>query len=153
MNVNALSKKKRRKAATQSENDSVKPVIINALKGCIIGPITGLVMILVMSAAACRTKDPASLVPYLSYAALLISAFAAGFSAVKINRHDGMLCGAITGTVYRIFIFVCSLFFSSDSSAELGFGISLGLRSVVILASVLGALLGEEKKQKKRKRR
>ncbi len=153
MDLSVQSKKKKRKTArtSASENDSLKPIVQNSLKGLAAGLASALPLLLIMSAVAYRTPDPASLVSLLSYVALLFGAFAAGFASAKINQNNGMLCGIITGAVYLIFVFLVSLFLHNSSNTDTSFILSLGLRSIVILASVLGGCLGEKKEKKARR--
>ena len=156
MNRTVSAKRKKRTAAKSgAEGESVRPVFLNAIKGCAVGIGSAVLLLLAASAFAMSTPDPASLAGALSYAVLLIGALVCGIATAKINAGDGMLCGIMSGSLYLVFIFLVSLFLHDAEKEHANFMLSLGLRSVSVLCAIIGACMADKKakKPKRRKRR
>ncbi len=147
-------KKKRTTPRVSSDSDSVKPVFLCTLKGFAVGIASALPLLLAACAIAMNTADPASFAGPLSYLVLLAGALIGGFASAKLNGGDGMLCGIMCGALYLAFVFLVSLFLHNTEREHTSFILSLGLRSVTILSSMIGGSIasGSASKPKKRKR-
>lgn len=71
----------------------------NSLIGAGIGIGAALILLLVFCAVLTKCGDPARLVPAAAAAARFIGAAAAGFSAARFNRENGLVTGALSGGV------------------------------------------------------
>lgn len=147
----SLQKKKRARPNGNAERDGTRPVFVNSLKGLAAGIVSAILILLVMCAVAMKTPDPAALARPLSFASLLFSALIAGFVSAKLSS-GGALCGVICGAMYLAFVFAVSLFVRGGGQTNLF--VSLALRLAAFPATVLGAIIGDrkEKKPKRRKR-
>ena len=154
MNHTVSAKRKKRPAVKSStDGDSVRPVFLNALKGCTIGICSAIPLLLAACALAMSTADPAALTGPLSYAVLLVGAFIGGIASTKINGSDGMLCGIMSGALYLLFVFLVSLFLHNAEKEHANFILSLGLRSVTVLSAIIGACMADKKSKKPKKRK
>ena len=149
----SANKKKRTIHKSSADNDSVKPVFMNALKGCAIGIVSALLMLLAACAIAMSSEDPASLAGPISYVVLLSGSFVGGIASAKLNGSDTMLCGIMCGALYLGFVLIVSLFIHSTDSKSSSFILSLGLRSVSILSAIVGACISDKKAKKAKKRK
>ena len=82
----------------------------NSLIGAGIGIGAALILLLVFCAVLTKCGDPARLVPAAAAAARFIGAAAAGFSAARFNRENGLVTGALSGGFYALLIPLAVLF-------------------------------------------
>ena len=82
----------------------------NSLIGAGIGIGAALILLLVFCAVLTKCGDPARLVPAAAAVARFIGAAAAGFSAARFNRENGLVTGALSGGVYALLIPLASAF-------------------------------------------
>ena len=135
---------------TDREDDSL---LSSALKNGLIAlaafAVTGAILIFGATAAAYATPDPMSLVPALSLAALLLSAFAGGFVSSKKTMEAPLLCGIVTGGMITLFSILLSLILRELPTSGFEFWQSAALHSATVIFSVLGAFAGNVRKKKK----
>ena len=127
-----------------------RQTFINALKGGAIGIAVATGLLFAFNFIALSTDDPDMLLSVLAHAARFTGAAAAGFSASRMNRENGLINGALGGVVYSLPILLISAF--SEGSFSFFFSILLTLLSVAISAvfGLLG-LPGEKSGRARRK--
>lgn len=105
--------------------------------------------VLVASAIAFATKDPASLCEKFALVTLALSSVICGWISSKVTG-DAMLSGAIVGAALSLFLALVSIIFFKSS---LGVGKSFVYHLVVVALSVLGSFLGRKKNNVRRYKR
>ena len=76
-----------------------------------------------------------------------------GFFSAKFNRGSALLCGLLNGAMLLATIFLVSLCFGGVHSADRSLGLSVGLRGIALLLSVLGAMIATHKRPPKKRKR
>ena len=97
----------------------------NSLIGAGIGIGAALILLLVFCAVLTKCGDPARLVP----------AAAAGFSAARFNRENGLVTGALSGGFYALLIPLAAAF--SDGEFRI-----LPLLLVCLICTAISAVCG-----------
>lgn len=129
-------------------------ILPSTLRGYLISLAIGTAMTLAFSFIVYSLADPNRYILPVSFCILYISSLLGGFFAAKINRGSALLCGLLNGAMLLVTMFLLSLGFSGTYSADRSLGLSVGLRGVAALLSVLGAMIATHKRpQKKRKRK
>ena len=128
-------------------------ILSSSLRGLAAALILGLVLLIAISAIVYTTDDPTRFVIPAAFTVLYISFFGGGLIAARSNRGSALLCGGLTSLMLLALLFVASLFVSPSLSADFGIPMSLGLRGIAMVVSLIGAFLGAgEKKSKKKKK-
>lgn len=135
---------------------SVKALIINSLFGTLVGLLSLVLCIILMSTVCLLPDNPHIFIIPLCFFSMYSSAFFGGFAAVKRNRGGALLCGALCGAALLIAVWLIS------ACIGLGFGISSSgtgamiYRLIILPVSCVGSLFGNSssgKKARKPKRR
>ena len=129
--------------------DTVK----SSFMGCGAAIVVALLLWFVSAAVAYANADPDTFVGTFGLATSYISAIAAGFVSVRINKRNALVCGLMSGTAFALLLFLVSRFFDESYSSGYSLPISIALRASTLLMSVLGAFIGIHKKSKPRRRR
>ncbi len=153
--MNRTTKKRRTKTFGSSlPKTKTSGIFRSTLRGYLFSLAIGAVMTLVLSVAVYSLADPGRYITPVSFCILYISSLFGGFLSVKFNRGSALLCGLLSAAMWLVTMLLLSLFFSGAYSADRSLGLSVGLRGVLALLSVLGAMIGTYKgTQKKRKRK
>lgn len=107
----------------------------NSLIGAGIGIGAALILLLVFCAVLTKCGDPARLVPVAAAVARFIGAAAAGFSAARFNRENGLVTGALSGGFYALLIPLAAAF--SDGEFRI-----LPLLLVCLICTAISAVCG-----------
>jgi len=126
-------------------------IFVCSLKGLAAAFLSAAVLLLLFSFALARSSDPMKLLTLFAYAAMLVSAFIGGYTAVRFNGSDGLLCGALTGGLYAVLLVLVSIFIPSEGGC--GALCVLGMMLLVIAFSAVGGILGLPKQASPEKRR
>jgi len=124
----------------------------NTLKALLVavGSVTALLFIL--SYVSYKSPDPDKFLSLFAYAALLIGAVLCGAVSSRINKKDGLICGALTGALYSLLLLmgsaICGM---GDSFNPL---LTLVVCAVsVLISSVFGILFVPKDSSMKKRRR
>ncbi len=146
--------KKVQKRKNRAEEDKG---IISAVKSSFIGTGIALVVALLLclsaAGAAYSGDDPNSLTGAFGLVSLYISAFVAGFAAVKINGSEALICGTFSGCLLSLVLVVISLFFGNEYSTGYSVPLMLVLRMAAVLMALLGAFAALHKSKTGHKRK
>ena len=127
-------------------------ILACSLRGLIASVFCLAILLFPISAIVYASADPNHYVIPASLLILYVSSLVGGFSAAKLNRGSALLCGILTGLLYLAILIPCSLLIDPTLSSDPGVALSLGLKGILLVVSVLGALIGVTNK-KKRKRK
>ena len=125
----------------------------STLRGYALSLVIGGALTLVLSALVYSLADPNRYLTPVAFCILYISALFGGFLSARFNRGSALLCGLLNAALLLVTMLAVSLLFDGSYSADHSPGLSVGLRGVAALLSVLGAGIGAHKKQTKRKRK
>ena len=141
------------KKKNSAELSGASAVIRSGFIGAGVAALLSVVLLFVATLIAYSTEDPDSMTGALGLAASCISAMAAGFCSVRINRQSALVCGAFSGFLLAFFFFLISLFFDASAASGLPIFATLGLRGAMIVMSVLGAYAGLHRGAGKRRKK
>ena len=97
---------------------------------------TALLSVTALAALAGNTPDPASLVPWLSAAALALSSLAGGITAGLCKRESAVLRGLLWGVLLSALLYVVGF-----AAGDIGGAAECLLRIIPIPVSALGGVL------------
>ena len=123
-----------------------------ALKAFLITLAVGAGSLLLFSLGAYFFPDPDPLIRPLALLAAAITAFVGGIVAGKIHGNAPFVCGATNGLLLLALMILLSLPFH-QLAAGYSAWISLLLHAAVLLLSVVGAVVGIQKRAPRRRRR
>lgn len=151
-----ISKKQGRARGHSGLTDTVKSVgprgiLPSSLRGLAAALVCGVILLFVAAAIVYSTNDPNRYVVPTALTVLYISCFVGGFVATKCNQGAALICGGLTAMLLLILLFVASLPLSPSLSAEHSIPLSVGLRGIAVVFSLMGALAGSKEKKKSRK--
>lgn len=118
------------------------PVLIGAGIGAVV-----ILLFLILFSLILTIQDfgPSAVVP-MSTACVGLGAFAAGFSASKINGKNGMATGTLSGAVLFVLFLLVSLIISGGAISLISFFRLI----IMLLTSAIGGILGINLKRKKK---
>ena len=129
-----------------SADTSIAGAFRAAIFAMIFVPIMGVIFLLIATLVGYRSTDPLALIPYLSLAALGLTALLGGLISARRKRGHPLLSGLLCGLLINLLLLSISLFFGDEvkSAWSLGFTspVQWGLHATVALLSLLGAKLG-----------
>ena len=136
----STSRKKRR----PTDNTDLFSVLCkNAAIGTAISLLCAVALMLVGSLVCLRSDDPLKLILPIGLGTLYLSALAGGIVTVRRHGKKALLCGALCGLFLFVFFLGISLFFRGEGAFS--FLVTLLLRLLTILFSILGAFLGQKR--------
>lgn len=141
---------KKKRAA---ELEGASAIVRSGFIGAGVAALVALVLLFVATLVAYSGEDPDSMTGALGLAVSGLSAMSAGFCAVRINKRDALVCGALSGALLAFLFFFVSLFFSPSHSSGYPLAATLGLRGAMVVLSILGAYIGLHRGTPKRGRR
>lgn len=114
--------------------------MISSAIGTGIGAICSSVMLFLMAAILAIGNIPPALILPMAMATLAIGAFASGIIAAKLGKSKGIICGAVSGIIFFVLVWIRGAIVGST------FGIELIIKAVIIiLSSALGGIIGINK--------
>lgn len=123
---------------------------ISSLKGLAIAFFTAALLLFAFALFLVRSDDPMKMLALFAYAAMFVGGFAGGYTAVRFNGSDGIVCGALTGGLYAIIIVFVSLFIPGDGCGAL---CKVVVALSVTAVSAIGGFAGLPKRTSPEKRR
>lgn len=122
-----------------------KKLIKGVFFGAVIGSLIIMILMILCSIVILQTGMlPDGILEYVILAFIGIGSLIAGYIAARIYRKNGLIIGAITGFVIFLILFISGVSQISD-----GIGIMTLLKfAVTLLPSVLGGILGVNKREK-----
>lgn len=121
-------------------NLNVKKLMISSAIGTGIGAVCSSVMLFLMAAILAIGNIPPAVILPMATATLAIGAFASGIIAAKLGKSKGIICGAFSGIIFFILVWISGAIVGST------LGIELIIKAVIIiLSSALGGIIGINK--------
>lgn len=127
-------------------------LLSSILRGLLASLIGCLALLLLTSFVVYTTADPNRYVIPASLTVLYTGCFLGGLVCSVSYKKAPLICGLAVSALFLLLLFCLSFFISPTLSAEHSLPLSIGLRGIAILISVLGALLGAKKKRRKNKK-
>lgn len=130
-------------------NNSINEINKKLFKGVFFGILTGSLIITILmmlsSIIILQTGSlPGDILSYVVLVFIGIGSLLGGYIAGRIYKKNGLIIGAVTGVISFLILFL-----SGISNISEGIGIMTMLKLVVtIIPSMLGAILGVNKKEK-----
>ncbi len=155
MPKNNLPTRRCQHAITRKERDETpffKKVISSALISSMATILSSLFILSIFSILALKSPDPLSIIPVFGLISLMISMFIGGYICSKSVKSSPMICGIASGAITTAMTFILSLILTGIPSSGYGFFIIITLHASAILFSVLGALTGNIKIKKNKRR-
>lgn len=126
------------------------PILHATLRGLLLSLLFLLTFLAVGATVALQSEDPTSLIPPISYAALLSSALFSGVCCARTRGKQGLLCGLLSGGLWLCLFALGFFLFSPEGESE---PLSLLLLlPVLFLLSVFGGIIGGAKRVRGRGR-
>ena len=139
-----------------SSHGSGKRLLISSVFGAVTGILIFILLVLISSAFCMIPESPHAFIAPLCIFSVYSSAFFSGFAAVKRNGSSALLCGALSGVILMLTVWLASatlgLFLGITTSGASAFIFKL----LIVPVSCVGALIGvgqskDKKKKGKRK--
>ena len=122
--------------------------IKSLLFGGVSGLVFGLLLLSVFAAILAFTSIPDTVTDVFVYAAVALSAFAAGFSALRMIKADGLVNGLIAGAVFFLLHAAMGLCFGDDGLSKfLTFG------AIELPLGALGGIISVNLKSKRTRKK
>ena len=128
-------------------------ILHSTLHGYLLSLAIGAAMTVLLSALVYSLDDPNRYLAPVAFCILYVVALFGGFLSAKFNRGSALLCGLLNAALLLLTMLAASLLFDGRYSADRSVGLSVGLRGLAALISVVGAMIGTHKKEIKRKRK
>ena len=122
-----------------------KKLIKSTVFGVIIGCLVTMIITLIAAVVFLKSgKMPGDILGYITLAFLGIGSLAGGYVSARIYKSSGIMCGAAVGVPMFIITFVVGM-----TSFSGNIGIMLLLKfAVIMLAAIIGGILGVNKKDR-----
>ena len=131
--------------------DEDEPIFTRAMRGSLSGLVSfvaaGLVLISCAAAVAFTRPAPDTLITPLALVALLLSAFAGGFTTVRRAGNSPMLCGILCGGVITVFTMIAALILRGVTGSGYELWQAAILHGATVLFSTLGSFAGNAKRK------
>ena len=131
--------------------DEDKPIFTRAMRSSLAGLVSfvcaGLVLISCATAVVFTRSDPNALITPLALVALLLSAFAGGFTTVRRTGSSPMLCGILCGGVITVFTMIAGLVLRGVTGSDYELWQAAILHGATVLFSTLGSFAGNAKRK------
>lgn len=117
---------------------NLEKFLISIFVGTGIGIISSVILIFLLAAALSIGNVPAMLFSPLTVIILALGGFTGGFASSRISKEKGIFCGAASGTVYFLLVYISGAFFEYS-----GFGTAALIKAIMIIISgSLGGIIG-----------
>lgn len=135
------------------EKGSFLEIVKSALFALPVTLIIGAILLVITAFIAYSASDPDAIIDPLSVSVLMLSAVLGGFVASRRCGHAAVVCGAVSGVLFCIALFIVSLCFGEETCETLAPRISqlasLCLKLAVVALEVLGAVIAQVLTQKR----
>ena len=148
-----VKKKNNRRTLSEGNENSFPELLKNSSIGAGIGLIAAVLFLFIGTGVCYVSNDPTALITPVGVAVLYLSAFIGGMIAKRLNKTSALFCGGICGCLLTVFFWFLTLFFNHTDSDIFSFPLSLVLRGLTILVSILGAVIGTGRKKVSKRRR
>ena len=117
---------------------NLEKFLISIFVGTGIGIVSSVILIFLLAAALSIGNVPAMLFSPLTVIILALGGFTGGFASSRISGEKGIFCGAASGTVYFLLVWISGAFFEYS-----GFGTAALIKAIMIIISgSLGGIIG-----------
>ena len=122
-----------------------------APKASLIMLLTGLFLLLIMTAVSANTPSPTELSPILAPLALYLGIAVGGFfCGLRLHGADGYACAAISAAILTALLLAVKLLIPAPDEC-LTFSVGVILHLLTVLSAILGALLAGRMPKRKRR--
>lgn len=106
--------------------------------GAGIGIFSSAILIFLLAAALVIGDIPAFLLSPITVVVLALGSFAGGFASARLFGEKGIVCGAFSGMVFFVIVWIAGAFFENT-----GFGTAAIIKAAMIIISAsLGGIIG-----------
>ncbi len=117
---------------------NVEKIVLSSAIGAGTGLVLTSILIFIIAAILTIGDIPAVLISPVTVFFLALGGFGGGFISAKLSGEKGMLCGAFSGIIFFIIVWLFGTFFEKS-----GFGISAVIKaSMIIISASLGGIIG-----------
>jgi putative membrane protein (TIGR04086 family) len=118
--------------------NSLNKYLLSIAVGTGIGMLSSAILIFLMAAILTVGNIPAVIISPATVFFLASGGLFGGFSSAKISGEKGIFCGAASGTVYFLLVWISGAFFEYS-----GFGTAALIKAIMIIISgSLGGIIG-----------
>ena len=128
-------------------------ILHSTLRGYLVSLAIGVAMTLIFSAVVYSLADPNRYITPVSFCILYISSLLGGFFSAKFNRGSALLCGLLYAAMLVASMLFVSFLLNGNYSADRSLGLSVGLRGIAAMLSVLGAMIATHKSPPQKRKR
>lgn len=127
------------------ENTGFLPSVVAVFKNIAVTYLIMIVCLFVFAIVVTYTDFPEAVVPSVVLVMSIISIMFAGVLTARRNKTKGWLCGAVSGTLYMITLYILSCFafrsadFGPDTVAMLAIGVFSGTFGGILGINMKGA--------------
>lgn len=134
--------------AVVKENTGIFPSIVAVVKNVAVTYLLMIVCLFVFAIVVTYTDFPDALVPSVVLVMTIVSVMLAGVLTARKNRSKGWLCGAVSGALYMLTLYILSCF--AFRSADVGPD-TLAMLAIGVFSGTFGGILGINMKGAKRR--
>ena len=154
--MNTLHSKKTRYQTAFTRNIKPAPsrgLVSSLAVGLVTSLICCLVLLIAVSIALYQTTDPDRLIRPSALTVLYCSSFIGGLVGARRYGKAPLICGTAVAVSFLLVTFLFSLLLSPTASFDYNLPVSLALRGMAIVFSVLGAFASTKTKKRRSNQR
>lgn len=142
--------RRKKNASSLKSVPSFGSLLQSALFGAFVGLLSAGILALAATLLCYRSNDPTAYLMPLALATLYLSAFLAGFAALKRHRTAVLPCALLSGLALSLFFLVLSFFWQGTAEPSFSPALAWVLRILTLPAAALGGFCGRERQKKRR---
>jgi len=134
--------------AVVKENTGIFPSVVSVIKNVAVTYLIMLVCLFIFAIIVTYTDFPDGLVPSVVLVMTILSIMLAGVLTARGNKTKGWLCGALSGTLYMVTLYLlsCLAFRNADFGLD-----TIAMLAIGVFSGTFGGILGINMKGVKRK--
>ena len=152
MNQNKRHFQKHGFSKNKTDTTSLSLLIKNSAVGAACGILAAFLFLLCGAFLCLASSDPHSLITPIGLGGLYGSAFLGGIVTIRRHKSAPLPCGALCGVLILCFLLLLTLL-PAVKEVSFSLGISLLLRTLIPVFSIMGAKIGLRQKAKHRRKR
>jgi len=148
-----MPKNNQRKSYSKEQRRSSGTIWASVMKVLLLMFISGIVLLLIFACAISKTQSPLKLAGILSLVALYLGAFLGGiFSSASIDSPRSYIVSLLSSVMFAAVLFVIRGIISK-SEVNVSISESIFLHILIVASSLLGVLIAEKHRSKRKRRR
>ncbi|MBQ8818689.1 MAG: TIGR04086 family membrane protein [Clostridia bacterium] len=145
------SKKSSKQSARKKSSSQNYSIASASIFGACAGAFLTVISVIICSVICLFSENPDKLISPLAFTSVIIIYFFSGFLASK-KKSAAIPCGLLCGVILTLIFFIISLFITETYSSGSSLIVGLLIRISFVAVSIIGALLGTNTANKKRRR-